>query len=131
MIVIFRILSSISFYFTLFSAFTSIFSDTNSVSEAYKTHLSTKTPYRFIENLDISKIQFEGELICLIRAISLNCLHLIIITGCVPRKLWAVIRHGTRTPGKRTNNEMRGRLMELRDLVTENFNGSYRDNLSR
>ncbi|XP_065217797.1 multiple inositol polyphosphate phosphatase 1-like [Planococcus citri] len=62
----------------------------------YADYLSTKTPYRFIENTDDAEITYEG---------------------CEVKKLWAVLRHGTRTPGKETTDFIKNRLPKIRDLI--------------
>lgn len=86
---------SLCFLTQIFSLF-AFLSDKHSIDESYIFHLSTKTSYRFIENIDDSEIHYDG---------------------CVPKRIWSVIRHGTRTPGPETAESIRTRLLTIRDLI--------------
>lgn len=44
--------------------------------------------------------------------------------GCVGKRIWSVIRHGTRTPGRKTNALILSRLIEIRDAIVNNYNSS-------
>lgn len=61
---------SISFLIFLFQLFLLIFGKNEYIYinyDRYENYLSTKTPYRFIENKNYSKIEFEGNCFCLVR----------------------------------------------------------------
>lgn len=51
---------SLCFLTQIFSL-SAFLSDKHSIDESYIFHLSTKTPYRFIENIDDSEIHYDGE----------------------------------------------------------------------
>lgn len=42
------------------------------------------------------------------------------LTGCSATRIWAVYRHGTRTPGPETMNGVNKRLIEIRDAIVRN-----------
>lgn len=65
-------------------------------------HLSTKTPYRLVANKEDIEIKHEA------------------IKGCLPHKIWMVIRHGTRNPSAAFIERMKDRLPEIRNLILEN-----------
>ncbi|BES97755.1 Multiple inositol polyphosphate phosphatase [Nesidiocoris tenuis] len=55
-------------------------------------HLGTKTPYRFVGNLNDSRLHYEG---------------------CEPLKLVGIVRHGTRTPGVKDAERIRRTLGKI------------------
>ncbi|XP_034124643.1 multiple inositol polyphosphate phosphatase 1 isoform X2 [Drosophila guanche] len=59
-------------------------------------HLSTKTPYRAIANLDETPPQYAG---------------------CHPTRIWSVIRHGSRNPSKKVILRAQQRLVELQQRL--------------
>ncbi|XP_014252447.1 multiple inositol polyphosphate phosphatase 1-like isoform X2 [Cimex lectularius] len=63
-------------------------------------HLSTKTPYRIIANKKDSPVEFKG---------------------CTPIKILGVIRHGTRTPGKKATDEITERLNNIKNHLRNDF----------
>ncbi|KAK1133946.1 hypothetical protein K0M31_011733 [Melipona bicolor] len=69
----------------------------------YKCRLGTKTPYRFISNNDDSPLEYSG---------------------CVPRKIWLILRHGTRYPGKKYIMPMIEKLPKLQEIILENYKES-------
>ncbi|KAF5269596.1 hypothetical protein FQR65_LT05934 [Abscondita terminalis] len=65
-------------------------------------HLGTKTPYRLVANKDDREFNHEG------------------VNGCIPHKIWMVVRHGTRNPTASFIERMQDRLPEIRDLIIDN-----------
>ncbi|XP_073834052.1 multiple inositol polyphosphate phosphatase 2 [Musca autumnalis] len=62
-------------------------------------HLSTKTPYRAIANLNDNPLTIEG---------------------CRPSRLWSIIRHGTRNPSKKIIKQAKIKLTALKEeLLTK------------
>ncbi|XP_061402199.1 multiple inositol polyphosphate phosphatase 1-like [Musca vetustissima] len=59
-------------------------------------HLSTKTPYRAIANLNDKPITVEG---------------------CRPTRLWSIIRHGTRNPSKKVIKQAKTQLTQLKEKL--------------
>ncbi|XP_065363936.1 multiple inositol polyphosphate phosphatase 1 [Calliphora vicina] len=59
-------------------------------------YLSTKTPYRVVANLDDKPINYPG---------------------CHATRIWSVIRHGTRNPGKKVIARIKTQLKSLRDHI--------------
>lgn len=45
-----------------------------------------------------------------------------LIIGCEPKKIWMVIRHGTRNPNQRQIGLMNERLPEIRKLILNSDN---------
>ncbi|XP_046418310.1 multiple inositol polyphosphate phosphatase 1-like isoform X1 [Neodiprion fabricii] len=66
----------------------------------YKCHFSTRTPYRYIANYNDSKINYPG---------------------CTEKKIWLMIRHGTRFPGKKDSSQMIEELPKLRQLILDRY----------
>lgn len=64
----------------------------------FSHHLGSKTAYDFVANKDDSPIAFDG---------------------CEPRKVWMVIRHGSRYPSSETLLKMR-KLNQIRDDILDN-----------
>ncbi|KAF5307959.1 hypothetical protein FQR65_LT06526 [Abscondita terminalis] len=60
------------------------------------TYLGSKTPYRFIENNNVTEPKFEG---------------------CVPTKVWMILRHGTRNPTAKLIKQMKEDLRMIRDEI--------------
>ncbi|KAF2903049.1 hypothetical protein ILUMI_03146 [Ignelater luminosus] len=85
-------------FITIFGFVYSI-EECKNVSEIYKFHLGTKTPYRFVANTMPERMDYPG---------------------CEPQKLWFLVRHGTRTPSIDLIENMKERLPEIRDLILEN-----------
>ncbi|XP_053988500.1 multiple inositol polyphosphate phosphatase 1 [Hylaeus volcanicus] len=69
-------------------------------SEDYKCKLGTKTPYRFIANYDDFPLEYKR---------------------CVPKKIWLVLRHGTRFPGSKFITPMIEKLPELQKIILDNY----------
>lgn len=86
-------------FLTLFSLIKCEIKCTN-VQNSYKYYLGTKTPYRIIAGQNATAIKYPG---------------------CEARKIWAVIRHGTRNPSIEQIDKMSARLPEIRDLILENL----------
>ncbi|XP_031844555.1 multiple inositol polyphosphate phosphatase 1 [Nomia melanderi] len=66
----------------------------------YRCKLGTKTPYRFIANYDDSPLEYSG---------------------CTPKKIWLVLRHGTRYPGKKYIPSMIEKLPQLQQTILHNY----------
>lgn len=81
--------------------------DCFNIKDYFWKYLGTNTPYRYVANKNDSKLQFEE---------------------CQPKKIWMVIRHGTRYPGSLLINNINTRLVEIQKLVEENFK-SQKDKL--
>ncbi|XP_011297245.1 multiple inositol polyphosphate phosphatase 1 [Fopius arisanus] len=65
------------------------------LSDDYKCRLSSITPYRYIANYNDEEIKFKD---------------------CEPKKIWMMIRHGTRKPGKKVLSTL-GELEKIREAV--------------
>ncbi|CAK9812393.1 Multiple inositol polyphosphate phosphatase 1 [Anthophora quadrimaculata] len=72
----------------------------------YRCRLGTKTPYRFISNHNDSPLEYSG---------------------CEPKKIWLVIRHGTRYPGKKYISSMIERLPQLQKIILDNYERNKTD----
>ncbi|XP_058806693.1 multiple inositol polyphosphate phosphatase 1-like isoform X2 [Phymastichus coffea] len=70
-------------------------------SNKFYCQLNTKTPYRFVANYNDSQLHYPG---------------------CTEKKIWMMIRHGTRFPGKKHIKKMKTILSELKNKIIENFN---------
>ncbi|XP_078044814.1 multiple inositol polyphosphate phosphatase 1 [Augochlora pura] len=66
----------------------------------YRCKLATKTPYRFIANYDDSVLEYSG---------------------CTPKKIWLVVRHGTRYPGQKYVLPMIEMLPKLQQNILDNY----------
>ena len=75
-------------------------------SKDYKCRLGTKTPYRFIAGYNDSPIE---------------------CSGCVPKKIWLVLRHGTRRPGKKYVQSMIEQLPKLQATILDNYERNSTD----
>ncbi|XP_067638914.1 multiple inositol polyphosphate phosphatase 1 [Eurosta solidaginis] len=64
-----------------------------------ETHLSTKTPYRVVANLNDKPITYPG---------------------CQPTRIWSVIRHGTRNPSKEHIEGAKVKLLRLKENILLN-----------
>ncbi|XP_075158302.1 multiple inositol polyphosphate phosphatase 2 [Haematobia irritans] len=71
----------------------------NITREDIESHLSTKTPYRTIANFNDQPL---------------------VMKGCRPIRLWAIIRHGTRNPSKKVIKQAKTKLMAIKEeLITK------------
>ncbi|KAB0793900.1 hypothetical protein PPYR_13520 [Photinus pyralis] len=78
----------------------------------YEKHFGSKTPYRAVENNNLSTIEFEGKFFqCLRVAPPTYCL------GCQPTKIWYIIRHGARTPTNRVLLSMKHNLPRIAQMI--------------
>ncbi|XP_033329855.2 multiple inositol polyphosphate phosphatase 1 [Megalopta genalis] len=66
----------------------------------YRCKLATRTPYRFIANYDDSILEYSG---------------------CTPKKIWLMVRHGTRYPGKKYIPSMIKMLPKLQQTILDNY----------
>ncbi|XP_043254544.1 multiple inositol polyphosphate phosphatase 1 [Colletes gigas] len=66
----------------------------------YRCKLGTKTPYRFIANYNDSPFEY---------------------TGCVPKKIWLILRHGTRFPSMKYISSMTEKLPNLQQIILDNY----------
>ncbi|XP_054727026.1 multiple inositol polyphosphate phosphatase 1-like isoform X2 [Anastrepha obliqua] len=64
-----------------------------------ESHLSTKTPYRVVANLDDKPLTYSG---------------------CRATRIWAIIRHGTRNPSKEHIEEAKLKLVRLKEQILKN-----------
>ncbi|XP_044758615.1 multiple inositol polyphosphate phosphatase 1-like isoform X2 [Coccinella septempunctata] len=64
--------------------------------KAYQNYLGTKTPYRFVGNNTFGRIEYPG---------------------CTTKKIWMIVRHGTRNPSHSFIESMNNRLPQIRDLI--------------
>ncbi|XP_050297794.1 multiple inositol polyphosphate phosphatase 1 [Anthonomus grandis grandis] len=62
----------------------------------FEHYLGTRTPYRMVSNHSLHKVNFEG---------------------CTPKKIWMVVRHGTRNPSDKRIEAMNIRLPEIKELI--------------
>ena len=65
-----------------------------------RKNLATKTPYSFVQNLDVANLNF--------------------LDSCHPVKLWMLIRHGTRYPKPLGILYIRDRVQEIAKLIKRN-----------
>ncbi|XP_048516389.1 multiple inositol polyphosphate phosphatase 1-like isoform X2 [Athalia rosae] len=63
-------------------------------------HMGTKTPYRQIGNSDDSQLNYSG---------------------CTQKKIWMMLRHGTRFPGKDMTIRWIERLPKLQEKILQNY----------
>lgn len=66
----------------------------------YKCRLTSRTPYRFIANYDDSPLEYEG---------------------CTAQKIWLIVRHGARYPGKKYISSLLGQLPQLKNAILNNY----------
>ncbi|XP_072743794.1 multiple inositol polyphosphate phosphatase 1 isoform X2 [Anoplolepis gracilipes] len=66
----------------------------------YECKLGSKTPYRCVANYDDSALEFED---------------------CVEKKIWLILRHGTRYPGKKYIPRMINELPEWQHIILQNY----------
>lgn len=95
---------------------------TNSCSNdgyPYENYLSTKTPYRLVSNNSFERISYEGKSSGYLKTAmsSIFLLWLWFVLGCEPKKVWMLIRHGTRNPSDTHITHMKRRLPEIRRLI--------------
>ncbi|OAD60200.1 Multiple inositol polyphosphate phosphatase 1 [Eufriesea mexicana] len=69
----------------------------------YRCRLGTKTPYRFISYQDDSPPEY---------------------LGCIPEKIWLILRHGTRYPGRKYISSIIEKLPELQKIILYNYEGN-------
>ncbi|XP_015598443.1 multiple inositol polyphosphate phosphatase 1 [Cephus cinctus] len=69
-------------------------------NDTHKCKLGTKTPYRLIANLNDSLINYPG---------------------CIEKKIWLLVRHGTRFPGKKYVPIMMSKLPHLQELILSSY----------
>lgn len=69
-------------------------------SESFKCRLGTRSPYRFIANHNDSPIQYPG---------------------CTEKKMWLIIRHGTRYPGKKYVPSLLYSLPKLKNIILNKY----------
>ncbi|KOC67227.1 Multiple inositol polyphosphate phosphatase 1 [Habropoda laboriosa] len=72
----------------------------------YRCRLGTKTPYRFISNHNDSPLEYSG---------------------CEPKKIWLIIRHGTRYPGKKYISSMIAKLPQFQKIILDNYERNKTD----
>ncbi|XP_076549353.1 multiple inositol polyphosphate phosphatase 1 isoform X1 [Osmia lignaria lignaria] len=77
-----------------------------SYGKNYRCRLGTKTPYRFILNHDDSPFEYSG---------------------CSPTKIWLILRHGTRYPGKKHVPAMIEKLPKLQEIILDNYQKNKTD----
>nr|XP_023025072.1 multiple inositol polyphosphate phosphatase 1 [Leptinotarsa decemlineata] len=85
--------------FALVSFFLSFALQCTNIGYPFENHLGTKTPYRIVSNKSFEKVEFEG---------------------CTPRKIWMMVRHGTRNPKISLIEKIKIRLPEIKRLIVEN-----------
>lgn len=93
-------------------------SPTNSCSNdgyPYENYLSTKTPYRLVSNNSFERISYKGEL--LKNTLLIDYFICLYVLGCEPKKIWMMIRHGTRNPSDNHIVLMKTRLPQIRRLI--------------
>ncbi|XP_011642707.1 multiple inositol polyphosphate phosphatase 1 isoform X1 [Pogonomyrmex barbatus] len=78
----------------------SLASDYVKRNDSYKCKLGSKTPYRCVANLDESSLNYPD---------------------CVEKKIWLILRHGTRYPGKKYVPRMIDDLPELQHVILQNY----------
>uniref|UniRef100_A0A6P7FWI8 Multiple inositol polyphosphate phosphatase 1 n=1 Tax=Diabrotica virgifera virgifera TaxID=50390 RepID=A0A6P7FWI8_DIAVI len=64
----------------------------------FENHLAQMTPYRIVSNKSFDRIEYRG---------------------CTPKKIWMMVRHGTRNPKYSVIEQMLARLPEIRKLLVE------------
>ncbi|XP_046838609.1 multiple inositol polyphosphate phosphatase 1-like isoform X2 [Vespa crabro] len=69
-------------------------------NDNYRCRLGSKTPYRFIGYQHDTPIEYSG---------------------CKPKKIWLILRHGTRYPGKKNVPHMIKNLPELQKIILNNY----------
>lgn len=79
----------------------------------YEPYLSSKTPYRIVSNNNFDRINYEGKIYI---SRDSNFIHSVIL-GCESKKIWMIIRHGTRNPSDQHINHMKERLPEIKNLI--------------
>ncbi|XP_011144551.1 multiple inositol polyphosphate phosphatase 1 isoform X2 [Harpegnathos saltator] len=74
--------------------------------ESYKCKLGAKTPYRCVANYNDTPIKYSG---------------------CTEKKIWLLLRHGTRYPGKKYIPRMLDELPKWKHIILKNYdNGETR-----
>ncbi|ENN71133.1 multiple inositol polyphosphate phosphatase 1 [Dendroctonus ponderosae] len=62
----------------------------------FEHYLAVRTPYRFVSNSSLHKVNYEG---------------------CIPKKVWMLVRHGTRNPSKSNLEPINSRLPIIKNNV--------------
>ncbi|XP_014478398.1 PREDICTED: multiple inositol polyphosphate phosphatase 1-like isoform X2 [Dinoponera quadriceps] len=84
----------------------SLASNSSMKDNIYKCKLGSKTPYRCVANYNDTPMKYSG---------------------CVEKKIWLLLRHGTRYPGKKYIPRMLEELPKLQHIILENYeNGKTR-----
>lgn len=96
--------NDITLWFSILCIFIHVAAASDCLSTAeedhYKCHFGAKTPYRFIANRNDSQIHYPG---------------------CKEAKIWLIIRHGTRFPGKKVTARMVQSLPKLQRDIIERY----------
>ncbi|CAG9767062.1 unnamed protein product [Ceutorhynchus assimilis] len=67
----------------------------------FEHYLGTRTPYRIVSNNSFHKIHYEG---------------------CTPKKVWMIIRHGTRNPSTSNIETINEKLPKIKSLILNSQN---------
>lgn len=78
----------------------SLASDYPKRNDSYKCRLGSKTPYRCVANYDESSLEYQD---------------------CEEKKIWLILRHGTRYPGKKYVPRMIDELAEWQNVILKNY----------
>lgn len=79
----------------------------------FEHYLGTRTPYRSVSNNSLDKIHYEGTYYW---PSSSFCTANNWI-GCSPKKVWMIVRHGTRNPSTSHIQSINRRLPEIKELI--------------
>ncbi|KAL0133335.1 hypothetical protein PUN28_000823 [Cardiocondyla obscurior] len=90
----------VKFFVFYMVADTSFASDYFKRNDGYECRLGSKTPYRCVANYDESPLTYPY---------------------CVQKKIWLILRHGTRYPGKKYVPRMIDDLPELQHVILRNY----------
>ena len=96
-------------------------------SNQFYCKLSTRTPYRFIANYNESQLNYPGKFLMYYFVILFSISKFnynytfFIFKGCTEKRIWFMVRHGTRFPGKKHIKSMVKNLPELQKKIIENF----------
>lgn len=77
-------------------------------TENYRCRLGSNTPYRSLANYDDTPLEYPG---------------------CTAKKIWIILRHGTRYPGKKQTAAIIKELPRLQHIILENYHNN-KTNLS-
>lgn len=78
-------------------------------------HLGTKSPYRYVANINCTK---DNNLQGGYSWYEFIIFWKWIVTGCA-KKIWMLVRHGTRNPNVLQIQKMQGYLPILKDIILE------------